>query len=692
MDAPARATYTTEDLINIELTASDPDADKIQFRVANKPDRATLKKLSNRRALFRWDPLADERTEQGDPLRLIFVAEDSHGAKDEVVHYANIFPSNGRPNFLNRSSRVVDPTQTETISVKIKVDDDDSEEVDISMESAPDGATFNQSGTHSGQFQWTPGAEQKKDRIHSVTFVADDGQFDPVTFKYTILFNRQDSSDDDEQKPTLQCSQEQLIQHTPIGPKFGLGNYEISARLSSEAQQTYDDFYVLWSTDNVFEAIQPKFKSSKLTRNGNKISGRLEAPVDIEQSPITIYYDICALNADAERGSGNRTHCIRDPFYFSLLAYKNEGASCADDGIQIDSFSKAREISTDETPTYRACSGNPDFHKIPVGAGKTLDLTVSYPGPNSVELELFDRNQNPLPDLKRSSCVGLARASLPGASPTKTYFLKVTGDNVPYQLKASRRAKDDDTTTCTRDSLEPNDSPTEATEPTEAESTFPDLSICPSSDVDLFQWQLFDGDTLATDLYFEHSNGNINAKLFGPDQQDGIDVRNEGVANGTSKTDNERLSHTAEKTGKHYLYVYSSGETTDYQLDVELSCQDSDPLGPGNHSRSSAAGIEVDGTRYENLKQCPGKPDWFSFTGFDDTTILADLELEQGSLPLSNITLEAYDSTGEKLGQGTIKGNRIELEFSPDSTDEYYIKVQAPKTFTYSLATLQVQN
>jgi hypothetical protein len=158
----------------------------------NKPSRAELDHVSDNEARFRWDPVADETTPPNEPLRLLFVARDVYGAKTQKVHYAHIRSSSGKPTFTTRSNHVVDIDKQQSVEIAIEVSDDESERVDIQMKSstAPDGASFEQTGTHSGLFQWEPTSEQKRTPTYSITFVADDRNFEPVEFELSILFKQ----------------------------------------------------------------------------------------------------------------------------------------------------------------------------------------------------------------------------------------------------------------------------------------------------------------------------------------------------------------------------------------------------------------------------------------------------------------------------------------------------------------------
>jgi hypothetical protein len=193
MNVGPEATYTAPgDIIDIRLNATDPDDSTLEFEVFNKPVRSRLEKTSSTTARFNWDPLADDTTPADDPLELIFIARDPHGAQARAEHIVHIRSSNGRPSFVTQSSHVFDPSAVSNIEIPIEVDDKDSQDVTIRMKSdtAPSNSSFEQTGSKRGTFTWTPTSEQLNQNVHSVTFVADDGDFEPVELELSILFNQ----------------------------------------------------------------------------------------------------------------------------------------------------------------------------------------------------------------------------------------------------------------------------------------------------------------------------------------------------------------------------------------------------------------------------------------------------------------------------------------------------------------------
>ena len=66
LDVGSEETYIVgEDVIQIRLTASDPDDDALTFSVADKPERAEFTTF-DRQAVFSWDPIPSD-VSMGEP-------------------------------------------------------------------------------------------------------------------------------------------------------------------------------------------------------------------------------------------------------------------------------------------------------------------------------------------------------------------------------------------------------------------------------------------------------------------------------------------------------------------------------------------------------------------------------------------------------------------------------------------------
>lgn len=690
LDVPKTAQYVAPgDVIEVNMTARDPDGDKIKFRVVNKPKRATLKRLSKTSAKFRWDPLADAVTDQGEPKRLIFVAQDPHGARGEKVHFAHIVASNGRPRFVNQSTYIHDPSSTETISLKIEVSDDDSTEVDISMprESAPQGATFQKNEPKAGQFRWKPTSKQIQDRMHVVEFVADDGETKPVRFEMTIVLSSGGSGQALGQAQGG-CDDQPGIEHEPLSAQFGIEDYPIEAKLTQKAKNTFENFFVLWAQKNPLSFPDIRFSSNQLEVKDSRLKGVINSPVLSDGESKVFYYTLCGMDEDAPSGDPNRVKCVPSTMYHSFIAYGATEPTCIDDRRAKHDFEGAKALPENRYGSYRLCEGKQDVHKVRVTPKKQVDLYVMYPDPNSVRAGLFDGQKNEISGLEKAGCgAGLLHKKIAGLDAPKDFYLALEGQNVPYQVIVLTRQKAD--SGCLKDGWEPNNEPSKATQ-VKGSASYTDLSICPKSDLDIFQWGMIEGDSVTVDLSSKSDSKNsVSATLFAPSQANRVGPSGQGVASESTVAGSSPIDHRATESGRYALAVYSEEGAAKYGLSVDKACTDGDQFSPGNHSRSAAALVSMD-REYGQLKHCSGRPDWYQHTGFSGTEVTAELTLESGGVSTEGIRFSVFDEQGELIKQASPGQNRrLDLSFTPSSTQQFYYKVSADADIQYSLYILQ---
>lgn len=682
LDVRSEETYVVgDDVILIQATATDPDGDGVSFEVVDKPVRAELQTFANS-ALFRWDPIASDVT--GDtPRRLIFVATDSRGASAERVVNVNIRAGNGTPKFLNASSKLYDPDSGEPLAFDVEVRDDDSQDVELTMpaETAPAGASFTQTGPKSGEFSWDPSIEQRGVRVHSATFVADDGQSEPVVYEVTIIFQENGGGGTDPD-PTQTCDADQPIVHAPLGAQRTLDDYQIEAAFSSAAAQKYDTAYVIWTTGDPLDNSDVDYDSRELEIDGTELRGAIPNLLLSAGESQTVFYSLCAVDQDAPETADDRFVCVPPNTYFSFAAYSPDESSCVDDAAAGDSFSSATTTPDSEWGDFHACSGAPDFHEITVSAGEVVEIFATYSKGQGVGIKLYDETQKPREAVATSDCYGIAYIQLEGpASGEQTWYLEVSGDDAPYQLTAWRDQQGGPQ--CGDEDLEPNDTVGEAVLVFEDDEQFSQMAICEQDDVDVYAWDMLAGDRVSVDVTFTHADGDIDASLFAPSQPDReVSPEGFGVAEGWSSDDDERFTHRAEESGIYHLAVFSSGEPNAYDLSISKTCGDNDAFGSSNHSMADAALFSPGD--YPGLKACAGSADWYERTGFAGATVLAEVTVQQGAR-LSDVSFEVYDASGNRLESATLNNDRLDLAFEPPSRGQYFYKVSAPSSMIYDL-------
>lgn len=187
------------------------------------------------------------------------------------------------------------------------------------------------------------------------------------------------------------------------------------------------------------------------------------------------------------------------------------------------------------------------------------------------------------------------------------------GLNVPYTLEIDIQ----DGPACTDDSFEPNSTADDAVtiSATDAaagnDNVITGLRMC-DNDEDWFEIDLVEGDTIEWEIRFDHSEGDLDAFLIGPDQQTII-------ASGDSTDDDEAVSHTVGtgEDGTYYLRVEAKfSARTQYRLLTTLNgVGTADPDCPDvfeNNDTASEAATVAPGSYSLLVCGDPVDDDWFT--------------------------------------------------------------------------------
>lgn len=344
------------------------------------------------------------------------------------------------------------------------------------------------------------------------------------------------------------------------------------------------------------------------------------AQVTSRQDTATLYWDTSeattmTLVVEVTGGVGNVGYS---------LEWRQQDNVCTDVFEPNDSCESAPNLPIGTYPNLAVCT-DADFYKVELSPFQELTARAIYdPATAAGELDIFLFGPN--------ECLRLAASGF--EVPTEgtevmevlnyqavvggEYYLMANlfqGLNVPYRLELEIA----DGPPCIEDRLSPNDTYTEAHEITrdgvyeQLESALVGLRVCDSNE-DWFKIELEEGDKLEWHVNFRHVEGDIDAFLFGPEDQ------TNPLVSGTSLTDNEVLVHTvgAGEGGTYYLLVKGKfAVRTSYRLLTYLNdVGPENPLCPDqfgdNGARDRAAEVEV-GT-YGPLLVCgqPRSDDWFT--------------------------------------------------------------------------------
>lgn len=469
LDVGSQESYVIGEVIQIRASADDPDGDPLSFSVDELPERAELQTFPNS-AQMTWDPISSDVTEGG-VRKIVFVVEDDRGGRSERVVNLTILAGNGTPAFVSPSSKLFDPSGGQALTIDVEVRDDDSSDVELTMpaETAPEGANFEQIEQKTGRFTWTPASDQLDQRVHTVTFVANDHQGDPVTQKVTIILQSSDPDnpgpgDGPTPSPGSTCDEEQLITHAAPSAQRGVEDYELVAYLSEAGTQKYDEGIVFWTTTNPMK-YDVDLNSIEMKVDPGRMRAGIPNLLLNEGESETIYYTICAVDSTADVDDDDAFVCAPVSYYYSFNAYSPDSNICFDDAASGESFAEATEVSPVAWENYLTCENASDFHKVSVEAGGLAEIYITYSlteDPDAqtphhpMEVTVYDEAQNPQPDLATvSECSGIAYIALeaPESAP-QTWYIEVApdgDDEMPYQMTAFHTEPEEPVDTCEDD-------------------------------------------------------------------------------------------------------------------------------------------------------------------------------------------------------------------------------------------------
>jgi hypothetical protein len=700
--------------LRLTLSAADPEGSSVSFDYTWRPENAntTLDQATffaaGSEASFEWAPIASDVT-QGEPIRVIFIARDDAGAVTEKTMALTVAAGNGVPRFTSNASELYDPRVGGALEFDVTVRDDDSTEVQLEMDqdTAPFGSAFDQVSGLEGRFVWEPTPEQLMRRVHSVTFRALDDQNNESELTVSIVIRTKTTIDVRLDQTDQACPGEAVVAHEPLQAQDTLDNYTVAAQLVGDSDR-FDEVFVYWTTADAYNGdFDPtdedkRLNAVKLESAGGVFTGEIPNQVDLVQPgrTVTIAYNICAI--DNEASGSDAVVCAPSSgdleLFYTFAVYRpDEASDCIEDSIDVtagnDTIGSATGIS-ESWSYYRTCDGNPDFHSLQVRPGEAWLLAAVYPDGQPVSFEAFDEAMNPV-ELKTSTCTGLVSAELtvPDDGSTTNYFVRATGDNVNYQVRAFRTQGG--AGGCVDDAIEPNDTALDAA-PVQAGDNFA-AQICTADDVDLYAISLNPGDQITVSMNHPAAAANLDLELYAPSQFDEVGQIGAGVAfTFTTGVDDEVLEHEAEEGGTYYVLVFNNNDnaveyTLDFAVDAAPPCPDNDTYtsAGANHTEADAALLPTPAddelVNYDNLEVCPGKPDWYRRTEFASLLVLGEVSATGGDGTIADVSVEVYDSSGTLLTTGTNSGTSVDFDFTPATTGVHFYKISTTARVTYDI-------
>src|SRR5690554_1172864 len=669
LDVRSEESYTVgEDVIQINLTGSDPGGLELSFAVVDKPERASFQTFSNA-AVFTWDPIASDATGEG-TRRLVFSATNSAGKVAKRVVHVRILSGNGQPRFVSSQSELYDPRGGQPLRLEVRVRDDDSNQVDLTMPaaSAPQGASFEQIEAFEGIFEWLPTPAQLQQRAHTVVFVANDYVHEPVEFVVTIIVQRVGQSPG---TPTAdRCEVEGPIVHPSLMTQRGVGDYRIEADIAGGSAR-WSEVVLYWTLDDPF-GENADFESRTMELNGKVASATIPNPLPASGASPVLSYTICAVEADSAAGE-DPVVCAPPYTYWRFAAYSPDDAGCTDDGVDLSSPGLAAPVSREAWTPHRLCQSADKHHTLEVLEGEVVELVVAHSPGADLALSFVQGSAA----FESEGCDGMAVAVIdtPG-----TYVVRARGNEAAYHISAFVEGQN----SCPDAAHEPNDAAAMATLITEDFAAIDELAICDADDIDIYAMELLRGDTVEFLAEFTHADGDIDLTLYSPDQSTQATLGGDGVASAWSSDDNEELSYTAAQSGFHYLRVESIDGPNSYALYVERICNDVDHLA-GNHSLADAVQLPLDIEEF-GLQLCGDLEDWFELEVEAGLFVLGEMVVNRGTT--EGVQLDVFNAGGARVALGEVGTRTVDFEFEASESGFYYLAISALRPTEYDLDVL----
>jgi hypothetical protein len=642
-------TVAAGETLVIELSAYDPDGDRVTFEADGAPEGSEIKPSDEPdRAVFTFSPLISQTTPEGKTYPVMFMAKDNRGGEAREDVLIKVLPSWGAPVFVSQSAFVLNLAETDSIKFIIEIKDDDTAKVSLTLKKGIEGGIFEVLDNKKASFFWKPREYQiQQSSFYSLNVSANDGIHGDVFQEIIILLINADMFGE--------CAgTKPVVFHTETADQNTASDYQIQI-LARDDESEIKSAILYYSSDD--PAIPDSYKKIDMTwQQGDLFTASIPGMAMTAGSGRMIYYFFKVTDND-DMISDYCDHQTRFPKSgtFSFAAYdpKQYGYCLDDDYEPDDSIETARPLNSGLLSGMRACGNNPDFFVIKASEGNFIYAQVLFEKNNGqVSLSLLDDKgiflSQPDTSLKYKS----AKTSL--------YYLKIESENsINYKLALNVTEKE-----CMPDFHEQDNSIEQAPDTGEMNST---LTLC-QNDPDFFRIDLFPSDSLRLKLFSDAVNGDIDMALF--DGKSDFPVK---ISEGTG--DVEEIDFDSKYSETYYLKIYGyEGASADYSLSISIKSQnvecEDDLLFP-NQSLEQA--IVLPEGKYTKLCICPGLDDYFYFglNGWEKVSLSVSTEKNDQSLLL---TMYLPDSMTE-FGHSESKEGTALIKKEAEVEGNYLIKV-----------------
>jgi hypothetical protein len=297
----------------------------------------------------------------------------------------------------------------------------------------------------------------------------------------------------------------------------------------------------LLATDAMFDAVEGDVDVYLLDPSGalllSSVSASSDEWIDYVVPADGIHLLEIVLAADAGVVPGNS---------YDLELAIGDADVCPDDAFETNDDLVAAGMAGDGTFTgLTVCAGRDDFYEAQISMGSWLWLDAYFTHTDG-DVDMYVRDQTG----------AVVASSVTATDHEEINYMPPTADPVYIQVQLASDSGDPgneyelqvfgSTTGCVADSLEPNNTLASAT-PVGVAGSWPDLHVCPSSDLDWFEFTLGAGATLDIEVLFAHAEGDIGITLY--------DSGGNTAASSNTASDDEGFSYTSTAGGTYQMAV-----------------------------------------------------------------------------------------------------------------------------------------
>ena len=215
---------------------------------------------------------------------------------------------------------------------------------------------------------------------------------------------------------------------------------------------------------------------------------------------------------------------------------------------------------------------------------------------------------------------------------------------------------------CDADALEPNDEVGEASQLNSLGDVLSDQTFC--DDADWFGFNARAGDEIEISLTFTHSQGDLNMRLYTP--------QNEILQFSGTQNDNESiLLRDLNLSGQYHVEVYGANRAvyTNYALELRRERNCNEDVNEDNDEPAEATAISGISAQLTDQTICGDDSDWFSVSLYPGEILTAGLTFSADD---GELELERYDAAGDALEQTSSAG---QLVWTADLTGNTLLRV-----------------